>query len=182
MLPRLRKLRIGSFVRSFSASGHKSTAEVGRALRSLLTLAPGLEDLSLSHGTMYMSGKDRKAQLARPPLPGCDGALELLPTSLCRLSLGTMVLNDDDKLALAQLPQLRRLMLKECGDDARRIATELCQLSPQLSPSRIVLDNLLLGLALPLSGAAEASASRRDSSRPPSASGGDDMADESDED
>ena len=194
VLPRLRKLRIGSFVQRFSCSlGHKSTGEVGHALRSLFTLAPSLEDLSLTHGKVYMSGPDRKMCKPLPPLPGCDGALELLPASLRRFSLSTMVLNNDDKLALAQLPQLHALTLSECGADARRIATELCQLSPQLSPSRVRNDNELL--ALPLCGAGEASTSRRDSSgtSPRSTSGGDDMvsdhahdsvatADESDED
>ena len=184
-------------MRGFYSLGHKSTGEVGHALRSLFTLAPSLEELSLSHGRMHMSGEDRKMGKPTPPLPGCDGALELLPASLCRLSLSTLVLNNDDKLALAQLPQLRALTLSECGADARRIATELCQLSPQLSPSRVLNDNKLL--ALPLSGAGEASTSRRDSSGtrcstpPPSASGGDGTvsdhahdsvaaADESDED
>jgi hypothetical protein len=194
VLPRLRKLRIGSFVQRFSCSlGHKSTGEVGHALRSLFTLAPSLEDLSLTHGKVYMSGPDRKMCKPLPPLPGCDGALELLPASLRRFSLSTMVLNNDDKLALAQLPQLHALTLSECGADARRIATELCQLSPQLSPSRVRNDNELL--ALPLCGAGEASTSRHDSSgtSPRSTSGGDDMvsdhahdsvatADESDED
>ena len=40
-----------------------------------------------------------------PPLPGFNGALELLPTSLRRISLSTIVLGNEDKLALAQLPR-----------------------------------------------------------------------------
>eukprot|EP00320_Phaeocystis_rex_P000387 CAMPEP_0119065704 /NCGR_PEP_ID=MMETSP1178-20130426/8452_1 /TAXON_ID=33656 /ORGANISM="unid sp, Strain CCMP2000" /LENGTH=521 /DNA_ID=CAMNT_0007047239 /DNA_START=70 /DNA_END=1635 /DNA_ORIENTATION=+ len=190
VLPRLRKLHIGRFV--LFSSHHMNTGDMGRAFRAFFALAPCLEHLSLSHGKMWYSREDRKSGKPMPPLPGCDGALELLPTSLRCLSLSTMVLNDDDKLALAQLPQLRALSLSECGADALRIATELCQLSPQLSPSRVLHDNK--PLALPLAGAAEASTSCRDSSRPPSASGSDDMggdhahdsvataADESDED
>ena len=105
MLPRLRRLHVGRFLRHWGAAGHRSTAEVGCALRSLFTLAPSVEELSVAHGKVYVSDKDQKMGKRVPPLPGCDGALELLPASLRRLSLSTIVLRDDDKLALARLPR-----------------------------------------------------------------------------
>jgi len=135
---------VGRFMRPWGATGHRTTAEVGCALRSLFTLAPSMEELSVAHGKAYVSEKERKMGMRVPPLPGCDGALELLPASLRRLSLSTIVLRDDDKLALAQLPRLRALTLSDCGDYARRMATELCQLSAHLSPSRVILDRVSL--------------------------------------
>ena len=83
MLPRLRKLRIDRLVRTF-AGGHKTTQTMGRALRSLFSVAPNLEEAALSHGRMYLSGAERKAGKAEEPLPECDGALEFLPASCLR--------------------------------------------------------------------------------------------------
>lgn len=148
----LRVLHISKLCNSFSSDGHWSTAQLGAGLRRIFAVAPNVEDLSISHGTMFLSSKDHKAGKRMEPFPGVDGALADLPSSLLTLRLGDMALAPSD-LDLASLPVLKRLTLERCGfAEATALAERLLATGdcPRLDGAAVYIGNGI-GRALPLS-------------------------------
>lgn len=117
---RLRVLTIPRLARFFG-SEHWTTKELGAGLRGIFAACPNLQELSITHGQMYLSGRDRKDGKRMDPLPGVDGALAALPSSLTSLRLADMALVPSD-FELVSLPSLNYLSLARCGSSATATA------------------------------------------------------------
>ena len=74
-----------------------STEQMGELINSILFACPVLEDLNLAHGPVYFSEHDREQGLTPPTLPGTNGSLLNLPSSLRRFlacCLSTIAVNN----------------------------------------------------------------------------------------
>ena len=137
---RLLELSITRLIASYSG-GHLTSEKLGSFLRTIFAATPVVETLCIHHGSMYVSGRERKEGKRMDPFPGVDGALAELPTSLVELTLASMVLTASDADLIAGLPQLRRVHFacRESGPDgALALAAALCadrERFPRLTPA-----------------------------------------------
>ncbi|EOD28497.1 hypothetical protein EMIHUDRAFT_204384 [Emiliania huxleyi CCMP1516] len=96
---RLLELSITRLIASYSG-GHLTSEKLGSFLRTIFAATPVVETLCIHHGSMYVSGRERKEGKRMDPFPGVDGALAELPTSLVELTLASMS-GPEGALALA---------------------------------------------------------------------------------
>ncbi len=105
-------------------SQHLTTGQCGNALRTIFSSAPNVQELSITHGQNRVSARERKMGRVVDPLPGVDGALADLPSSLVKLTLTTFTLAAND-FDLSTLPSLTLLTLSDCGVQSVALAEAL---------------------------------------------------------
>ena len=140
---RLRRLCLDSLVCVFG-SEHLTTTACGNVLRTIFAAAVNVEVLTIRHGEMYVSGKDRKQGKRIDPFPGVDGALSELPASLISFTLSQISLLSTDLDLHPGLPKLKHLSLGQaCGDGGLELALELvadAAKCPKLTRAGIFVD------------------------------------------
>lgn len=140
---RLRRLCLDSLVCVYG-SVHLSTTACGQVLRTIFAAAANVEVLTIRHGVMYVSGKDRKQGKRIAPFPGVDGALSELPASLISFTLSQISLLSTDLDLHPGLPKLKHLCFGQaCGDGGLELALELAADAakcPKLTRAGIFVD------------------------------------------
>ena len=139
-LAQLRELYLSTLIQTFGGE-HLTSEQLHNVLRIICHVAPSLTKLKLHHGTMYVSVKDQKGGRRVDAHPAPNGALDLLPSSLISLDLGTMMLGPSD-FETATLGALKHLTLNKCGPHAQTHATALCARCPLLEPKRCFTSEL----------------------------------------
>lgn len=122
VLPRLKTLHLNKLS---TFSQHMTTAALEDFLNAMLPACPVLEDLSLKHGTMWISGRERAEGKKQEPFPSANaGALNHLPPSLKRLVLADIHL-EADAFSAVGLEEPKSIQLRNCGPHTEAIAADL---------------------------------------------------------